>query len=144
MYRSRYFLCILCGNSGHNGDLYDQLGSINWQTIGALDVALAYFEEIGFDEIRERIFKLTDHLIEGLKALPVEIVSPIETRDERSAIVSFKAGGRSAECVQYLRKRGIHTACRNNCVRVAVNVFNDEEDIDCLLESLASFLSMPY
>lgn len=116
-----------------------QPGSINWQTIGALDIALKYFEEIGYENIRGRIFELTDYLIAGLEKLPVEIVSPVESKDERSAIVSFRVGDKSSECVKYLSEKNIHTAFRSGSVRVSVNIFNNEEDIDALLKSVKHF-----
>jgi len=118
------------------------LGCINLQLVNSLGSALDYLEEIGLENVRERIFELTDYLIEQLKSLNVEIISPIEKRNERSAAVSFNVGDRTAEMVPYLESGDIYVSYRNGKIRVSVNIFNNHEDIDRLISVMKDFLKM--
>jgi selenocysteine lyase/cysteine desulfurase len=117
-------------------------GSPNLQAIKSFGKAFDYLSGIGFDEIRSRIFDLTDCLIKKLSGLNLKITSPVESKEERSAIVSFDANGKSAECVEYLEKIGIYTSFRMGRVRVSVNFFNNVEDIDRFLDALKQFLDV--
>jgi selenocysteine lyase/cysteine desulfurase len=110
-----------------------EFGTQNLQTVLAFQVALDYLKAIGFDNIRERIRELTDYLIDGLKNLGVKIVSPVDSQAERSAIVSFTLGDRNEEYAQKLAEESISVSLRAGYIRVAVNIFNDFEDIDKLL-----------
>lgn len=115
------------------------LGCINFQAINPFAAAFDYLEGIGFEKIRERIFTLTDRLIEGLGSAGVEIVSPVDRLAERSAIVSFDLGGRTKDCLKYLSDRHIYVSYRGGYTRVSVNIFNDESEIDTLITALNKF-----
>ncbi len=115
------------------------MGCINFQAINPVGAAFDYLETIGFEEIRKRIFALTDRLIEGLRTSGATIVSPVERAEERSAIVSFNLGERTRECLPYLSDRHIYVSYRSDNVRVSVNIFNDESEIDALLTALKEF-----
>jgi cysteine desulfurase/selenocysteine lyase len=115
-----------------------EFGTQNLQTILAFQVALDYLKTIGFDNIRARILDLTDHLILGLKKLGVKIVSPTDRPEERSPIVSFSLGDKNEDCAKKLSKESILVSLRAGYIRVAVNIFNNFEDIDKLLSVLRS------
>ncbi len=115
-----------------------EFGTQNLQTILAFQQALDYLKAIGFDNIRARILDLTDYLIRGLKRLGVKIVSPSDRPEERSAIVSFDLGDKNEECAQKLAEESILVSLRAGCIRVAVNFFNDFDDIDKLLSVLSA------
>jgi len=124
--------------------LYDSadryvMGSINYQAINPMGAVMDYLEGIGFESIRARIFELTDRLIEGLKAAGMKIVSPVDTRDERSAIVSFSPGEDTRGCLHHLAERNIYASYRGGNIRVSVNFFNDESEIDALLTAVEEF-----
>ncbi len=114
-------------------------GSINFQAINPFAQALKYLEGIGFENIRQRLLELNDRLIAGLKSLNIRIISPMVSAEERSAIVSFDMGNRTAECLPYLKKKRIHVSHRGGAIRAAMNIFNDEGDIDALLSALKEF-----
>jgi cysteine desulfurase/selenocysteine lyase len=118
-----------------------EFGTQNLQTILAFQVALDYLKAIGFENIRTRILELTDYLILGLKKLGVRVVSPTETPQERSPIVSFSLGERNDECIERLTKESISVSPRAGNIRVSVNIFNNFEDIDKLLSVLHSVVS---
>jgi selenocysteine lyase/cysteine desulfurase len=115
------------------------MGCINFQAINPVGAAFDYLETIGFEEIRKRIFSLTDRLIEGLSAAGVGIVSPVERPEERSAIVSFNVGDRTKDCLRSLSDRHIYVSYRGGNIRISVNIFNDESEIDALLSAVREF-----
>ena len=113
-----------------------EFGTFNLQTLLAFQTALDYIKTIGFANIRKRIKDLTDYLITGLQDAGITIISPIDTPEARSAIVTFKPQMDYAACVQALEKKNILVSPRAGYVRVAVNIFNSFDDIDRLLEAL--------
>lgn len=121
-----------------SADRYHQ-GCFNLQAIGALDAAFAFLTDIGFDAIRERLFALGDHLIAGLRKREIEIVSPVASREERSAITAFRLAEKTQPCYDALLAKNIFPSLRAGNIRVAVNVFNTEEEIDRLLAIVDHF-----
>ncbi len=113
-----------------------ELGTSNLISFAALSSALDYMERIGFDRIRLRLRELADALVAGLKSLGIPVVSPVDREEERSAIVSFSLGDRNAETVRRLEEKKVFVALRAGLIRVSVNIFNDQGDIDRLLEAL--------
>ncbi len=115
------------------------MGCLNFQAINPLATALDYLEALGFESIQERIFSLSDRLIDGLRARDIDIVSPVAFPEERSAIVSFRFGERTHDCLPYLAKRNIYVSYRGGNLRVSVNIFNDEVEVDALLDAVDAF-----
>lgn len=120
-----------------------EIGTMNFQNLLALKTALHYFTRIGLENIRDRLFELTDHLIAGLKKIPVKIISPVESRAERSAIIVFSTASDNKKIVTALEEKGIYTSLRDGHIRISVNIFNDPKDIDRLLDELAGMLQAP-
>ncbi|MFA4874227.1 MAG: aminotransferase class V-fold PLP-dependent enzyme [bacterium] len=119
-------------------DRYVQ-GCINFQAINTMHAALDYLESIGSENVVKKIHELNDYLIAGLWRVGACIVSPIDSIDERSAILSFNIGERTADCVAYLEAQNIFVSYRQGNIRSAVNIFNDEQDIDRLLTAIEFF-----
>jgi selenocysteine lyase/cysteine desulfurase len=116
-------------------------GTYNLQPMLAFQVALNYMRKIGFENIRQRLFELTDCLIAGLGRLGIRVVSPVDRPEERSAIIAFSLGEGSGRCVEALAAKNIHVSLRMGLIRVSVNIFNDEGDIDRLLEAVKNIRS---
>jgi len=114
------------------------IGSYNLQPLLAFQVAMDYLKTIGFQNIRIRIMELTDYLIRGLKKLEIKIISPVARKKERSAIVTFTLGDKNKQCIKTLAENKIFVGARGEGIRVSVNIFNNFEDIDCLLKVLKS------
>ena len=115
-----------------------EFGTFNLQTILAFQESLDYLKNIGFANIRARILELTDYLILGFKKLGVMVVSPTKSPEERSPIVSFSLMEKNEECIKKLADQSILVSPRAGYIRVAVNIFNNFEDIDKLLSVLRS------
>ncbi len=112
------------------------IGTYNLQPLLSFQTAIDYLKEIGLLNIRNRIMELTDYLIKGLKKLNIKIISPVAQKKERSAIVSFTLGGKNKHCIKTLFKNKIIVGARGKGIRVSVNIFNNFEEIDCLLNVL--------
>lgn len=98
-----------------------------------LKYSLDFLESFGWDELRRHIEEMRNYLLDSLKKLPVEIISPSERQEERSAIVSFSCRkGNNAELVTQLESRKVIVALRNGYIRASVNVFTSREDVDVL------------
>jgi selenocysteine lyase/cysteine desulfurase len=117
------------------------LGTYNLQPMLAFQVALDYMRKIGFENIRRRLFELTDYLLVGLDRLGIRVISPADRPEERSAIIAFSLGDGNGRCVEALATKNIHVSLRIGLIRVSVNIFNDEGDIDRLLEAVDHFRS---
>jgi selenocysteine lyase/cysteine desulfurase len=114
------------------------IGTYNLQPLLAFQTAMDYLKTIGFQNIRTRVMELTDYLIRGLKKLEIKIISPVARKKERSAIVTFTLGVKNKQCIKTLAKNKIFVGARGEGIRVSVNIFNNFEDIDCLLKVLKS------
>ncbi|TVQ10777.1 MAG: aminotransferase class V-fold PLP-dependent enzyme [Bacteroidetes bacterium] len=118
-------------------------GTMNFQALAGLDAAIDFINEVGREKIRERISYLSGYLIEGLKRLPVDILSPVENHATRSAIVLINLKkADNAGAVSFLQKQGIVAAVRAGNLRIACNFFNNTEEIDRLVNALALFCEM--
>ncbi len=118
---------------------YD-FGSSNLKARLGLGTALDFLESFGWEELRHHLFQMTDYLISQLTLLHVNIISPHNTENERSAIVSFSLeNGKNKELIAYLEKNNVIVSLRNNYIRASVNIFNNKKDIDILCNKVLEF-----
>ncbi len=118
-------------------------GTMNFQAYAGLNEAITFMEEIGREKIRERIDQLTSYLLEKLKDIPAEILSPVDNPDHRSPIILINLKGASnTEAVEFLRKHNIITAIRAGNIRISCNFFNDKEEIDRLIRVLELYCEL--
>jgi selenocysteine lyase/cysteine desulfurase len=111
-------------------------GTLNTPGIFALGAAVDLLEEAGIAAVAERVLGLTDRLIEGLRALGCELLSPLEP-SERSGIVSFRFRAEPPDqTVARLAAAGITVRSRRGGVRVSPHFYNTTVEIDALLNAL--------
>ena len=115
-----------------------ETGTLAYSLFHAWTAGLEILEEVGLPRIHARVLELTDRIVAGLRARGIEIVSPVETVTERSAIIAFTSGSEEANKVVHkeLLAHGIIVALRDGRIRVSPNFFNTEEDIDRFLKQL--------
>jgi len=111
-------------------------GTPNTPGIFALGAAIDLLLELGIEPIAARVLALTDRLVEGLRARGARVLSP-RGPGETSGIVSFTLADEApARTVARLRERRIFTIVRRGGVRASPHFYNDEGEIDALLEAL--------
>jgi selenocysteine lyase/cysteine desulfurase len=118
-----------------------EVGTPHFQSIFALNAALKYLSRIGIRNIERRLLKLTDYLIEKLRNLRLEILSPMEDKKYRSQIVLFKPKHDPVKLVEELeQKHKIVLSARGKGIRVSPHFYNNEDDIDKLFKVLKKLL----
>jgi cysteine desulfurase/selenocysteine lyase len=112
-----------------------ELGSPHFSNILCLKSAIEYITKIGIEQIEKRILYLTEYLVEKLRELKVEIISPLEEEKGRSGIIVFKERN-AQEIVRQLERRRIMVSARGDGIRVSPHFYNNENDIDRLVSEL--------
>ncbi len=108
-------------------------GSKNVVGIAALNASLSLIEEIGVENIERRVKQLTDYLCEQAKKKGCEIMSPRDG-DEWSGIVLMRLPKQDPyKLEEDLRSELIMVHGMRNCLIMATNFYNNEEDIDRVL-----------
>ena len=111
-------------------------GTPNTAGIFALGAAIDLLLELGIDAIGRRVLELTERLVEGLTRRGARLLSPRGPR-EASGIVSFRVGDEPpARSVERLREQGVLVVERRGGVRASPHFYNDETDLERLLEAL--------
>jgi len=108
-----------------------EVGSVSPVPYAGLQEGIAAVEEVGFDTITDRVERLTDRLKEELGD---RLVSP---ESYESGLVSFAADDPEATA-ERLAEVGIRVRSipPTGTIRASVHVFNDESDVDALLDAL--------
>jgi len=121
----------------HNDARRYEGGSIAYSLFHAWTAGLAVLQELGVARIHARNMALTSQLLDGLAAKPhVRVLSPVGAEGGRSQIVVVTLGSaeRNEACVRALLAAGVVVSLRAGNVRVSPNFFNEEGEIDRLLE----------
>jgi cysteine desulfurase / selenocysteine lyase len=115
-----------------------ETGSLAYALFHAWTAGLEMILEIGVPAIHSRALELTTRLVDGLRTQGMTVVSPVESRHERSAIVAFTAGSPEANrAIQTrLAARNIVISLRSGRCRVSPAFYNTEAEIDRLLDAL--------
>lgn len=115
------------------------VGMPNYPAIYAARAGLEYIESLGVARIDEYARPLVRHCLDGLRRLPVEVITPDEP-DSLAGIVAFRHPD-----AESLRKRlhdaQIHVMCNAGRLRVAVHAYNTHEDVERLLKVLGEALA---
>ncbi len=123
----------------------------------ALNTALKYIRSIGIETIRKRNLKLSDYLIEGLLDIGCILNTPINEEKHRSGLLCYTTGSYESdyESVRTLNSMGVSVSLRYSAaekgwregmphlggIRVSTHFFNNEEDIDKLIELQKALLA---
>ena len=111
-------------------------GTPNTAGIFALGAAIDLLLELGVESIAERVLALTGRLAHGLAGRGATLLSP-RGPGENSGIVSFRwADEDPKRTAGRLRRAGVFCAVRRGGVRASPHFYNDDTDLDRLLEAL--------
>jgi cysteine desulfurase/selenocysteine lyase len=111
--------------------------SISWLAAIGDEAALSVFDAFGAHEIFRRNIELADMLRAAMADIGRQAIDL--PRANRSTIVSVPLGQAGAQVVDHLRQRSIVCSVRDGNLRLAVHLYNHEEDI----EQITSALSEP-
>lgn len=116
-----------------------EAGSLNSAGLVGMEAAIELLLSVGLDRIEARILALTDYLVSGLRDRSCTITSPIAHRGERSGIICFRHPDVDpATVAERLRAAEVLVSLRGNVIRVSPHFYNNEEDLDRLLDVLAA------
>jgi len=128
---------------------YEVGGTANYPGAVGLAASLKMINGIGRDNIASHILELTDSLMEGLRTLGIEVVTPAEKR-YRSGIVTFSLGPveRNLALMNHLLNHRILVSVRYTShvggVRVSCHFFNSRDDLARLLSRVEDFLKKKF
>ncbi len=125
-------------------------GTPNIADVAAFDAALHYMEGIGLDQIRLHEMALTKYAIEKLNQVTgIEIQGPQEVEQRGGAISFTDPDIHPHDISSFLDSRGIAIRAGHHCAqplmrilgkvataRASLYIYNDESDIDALIEAL--------
>jgi len=112
-------------------------GSLNFLGLHGLGASLELLLEVGIPRIEKRVLGLTNYLIAGLQERGYHIPTPIASPKERSGIVCFNHPHHALDDLeQRLSKANVILSKRGQVIRVSPHFYNDETDIDQLLNAL--------
>lgn len=107
--------------------------------IYGLDAVLDLISKIGIENIERRVLYLSSILVDGLKKLPAKLLTPTDDINCQSGIVTFDVANRE-QIAQQLSRRNIVVTIRTDGIRVSPHFYNNEADIEKLLETLGALL----
>jgi selenocysteine lyase/cysteine desulfurase len=96
---------------------------------------ISLVEEAGVPAIEAHVSGLVDRLLDGLDALMARVVTPRDPR-RRGPLVCIRARD-VEELVSALAADRIVVSAREDKIRVALHLYNVDDDVDTLLEALA-------
>lgn len=112
-----------------------ELGCPHFAGIFALGAAVDYISEIGIKNIELRALSLNRYLTERLSEAGWQVLSPLRDDSARSA-ETLVATERPQRIVAQLARRQISVTEKPQGIRVATHFFNNEADVDLLIEAL--------
>jgi len=96
-----------------------------------------FVREIGLDHIEARVKELTTRLIAGAEDRQIRVRTP-RPWHERAGLVSFDLLKPAEPAVAALKKKGIIVSEKDGYLRTGVHFYNNEDDVDRLLEALTA------
>lgn len=130
-----------------NARQFENGGTANYPGGIGLAASLRMINDLGHEAIEYHIRRITDHLIAGLNALQVRVVTP-PSPASRSGIIVFDLGqgaARNIELKERLLDQKILTSVRYTSgvggIRVSCHFYDTMEDIDSLLNAIDIHLS---
>ena len=111
-------------------------GSLNMLSIHILGAALDLLIDLGMENVWKRVRGLIDRAVEGIRGKGYEVITPLAA-PERSGILLFRSPRQSASAVfARLNEAKVIGAQRGGGVRISPHCYNNEDDIDQLIEAL--------
>lgn len=110
-------------------------GTPNIPAVYACLAGLALVQDVGIPAIEQQINHLGDYLRQAVEKQGWQLASG--TRDV-GPMLAIKTNAMD-ELVEKLRQEGVIVSCRDNNIRVSPHFYNNEEDIDRLVEAMSRY-----
>jgi len=120
----------------HDVSARAELGCPHFAGIFALGTSIEMMLNIGLGQIEERSLDLNRYLTNKLSERGFEVLSPISDEQHRSAETLVRAEN-PAQVVSALAAKKIFVTEKPEGFRVATDFFNNEEDVDTLVEAMS-------
>ena len=120
----------------HDVSARAELGCPHFAGIFALGASVEMMLGIGLREIEGRVLELNRYLTKRLAEEGLKVLSPLDVESHRSA-ETLVSTDEPSKAVSSLAAKKIFVTEKPQGFRVATDFFNDEEDIERLIESLA-------
>jgi cysteine desulfurase / selenocysteine lyase len=121
----------------HDAAARAELGCPHYAGIFALGASVDLIAGIGIENVEARALELNRYLTDRLIDSGWEVLSPIR-RDQTRSAETLVAAADPAQLVSKLARQKIIVTEKPEGIRVATDFFNNEADIDKLIEVLAS------
>jgi selenocysteine lyase/cysteine desulfurase len=119
-------------------------GAQNMAGMLALGASLNLLLELGINTVAAAILDITDRACHRLAECGAKIVSDRRPEhrggEQRSGIVAFELLGRDSLAVKkHCLSRGVVLSSRSGRLRISPHAYNNEEDVDKLIQALKSY-----
>ena len=117
-----------------------ETGVPSFATLAGVHAAIQLVEDTGIHRIANRILQLSHYFVEQLHKKSISISS--HRIDSTSIEDSINSGTVTLsirepdEFVEKLKAEKIYVSQRSGLIRVAIHYFNNQDDVDCLIERL--------
>ena len=112
-----------------------ELGCPTFAGIFSLGAAIDLFAQVGMQEVQRRALELNQLLTDRLLEAGWRVLSPLQNENMRSAETLVAVESPKRVVVQLLRSNVVVTE-KPEGIRVATHFFNNEDDVDRLIEAL--------
>lgn len=115
--------------------IFDVPATANFLNLFGLEASLEFVERVGVRTVTEHCTRLLDRLADGLRQRGYRLSSAAEP-ERRSTILGFQMDSLEAtsKLHQKLRENHVAVSLRHGMIRVSPYLYNNEADIDWLLE----------
>jgi selenocysteine lyase/cysteine desulfurase len=118
-------------------------GTQNMAGFIGLNASLRMLTDFGLSHDRslvgEQVLKVSDQILSAFDSAGVKVLSE-RAAESRSGIISFEVPGKSSEKLKaHLFQNGVVVSQRQGRLRTSAHCYNDQNDIDRLIESIQSF-----
>lgn len=118
-----------------------QLGTLPFPMYAAVEKSLNVINDIGIENISNRILDLSDLLYQELRKLPVTFNTDRTNRVNNSGTINFTPNNFDSEkIVQELEKDNIFINTRRGTCRASIHFYNNEQDIKTFIEKLRQLI----
>jgi cysteine desulfurase / selenocysteine lyase len=119
-------------------------GSQNNAGMLALGASIELLSGLGLENVAAAVLDITDRACERLTKIGATIVSDRRLNhrggEQRSGIVAFELPGRDPMAVKrHAMRQDVVFGCRAGRLRISPHAYNNEEDLDRLIEALQSY-----